>query len=114
MKKKGKKPKGECGRKKQENKLSRGRKTKKIEKEKPKWWGKKKKTKRGVSTKWQLNSPAPVEFARPNEMATEMDSAITKFDCYRWMVNKMHYTGRTGLAVAFDFHSHICSIPVFC
>jgi hypothetical protein len=34
----------------------------KNKEENPKWWGWKKKTKRGVFTKWQLNSLTLIEF----------------------------------------------------
>ncbi len=39
-----------------------GGKNEKYNKKKPKWWGRKKKTKKGIFTKWQPNLLMPMEF----------------------------------------------------
>lgn len=90
IQKKKEKTKGEWGWKKQKNKQNKGGLEKPKNKEtKPKWWGRMKKTKRGIFTKWQLNSFILVKFVWPHWMMTDMDSVATKYDHHHWMANKM-------------------------
>jgi hypothetical protein len=49
----------------------------KNKEEKLKWWGWKKKTKRGVFTRWQWNSLTFVKFIRLHQMVTKMDLIAT-------------------------------------